>query len=857
MKKCTVIYLSLTGFVLSLALSLGFFYRADYDQHRRQKVQIAMMGQTQVRALQGSVQHALESLRLLATPLEQGDGSVQGFESLAYRFIESRQGLSSFVLAPGGVVEGIYPLDGRGAKLGRDLLAAEGGDEAAARALQSRNPVISGPVELPQGPVLVLHYPIFLVSGQQLGAFWGFATAQIRVDDLLKSCDLNRNLAGLFNFELWADRSDADARQLIAHTSSKPSGDVMSFRVNIPGARWHLQMSAKDSSLPPLLLLGILVSLSVSVLIAALVYLALYRPELLRRLVEQRTRELQKLNERLQVEVMTRMKAEAELTRHQLGLEALVSKRTRELEGVYKAFREEVARRWTAHKARRSTEKRYRLLFKSLTQGVVCYDREGLMLEANPAAERLLGVENEELMRRVSGGSQWQMIDQEGQLLSPSEMPSAVCARTGKAVKGVVVGIYCPRSKGYRWFLCNAVPEKGAGGMERIWVTFGDISEIKQAREALEKSEASYQRLAAQFQALLDGISDSILLLSPDLEVLWANQGARKFMVTRQEDTESTSTFPWRSSDDSAHGTPLLRTLLSGEPHGMEHMAADGSGWDVRTFSLPEGGVVEVARNITKNIRLKAEAMRATQLAVLGELAVGVAHEINNPINGIINYAQLLTETKALSEPQKKMAEEIISAGSRIANIVRELLRFARVGGEEMQPVQIDEVLRASLRLTGAQLERDGIRVELDDFSTLPSISGQGQRIQQVVLNLIHNARHALNQKYPGAHPDKCLEIRCEQEKIGKPRLRLSFWDHGTGIRPALLTKVLTPFFSTKSENEGTGLGLSISQGIIREHGGELWIESTEGQYTRVVLELLIEQPETLIESGFEAQQAS
>ena len=123
--------------------------------------------------------------------------------------------------------------------------------------------------------------------------------------------------------------------------------------------------------------------------------------------------------------------------------------------------------------------------------------------------------------------------------------------------------------------------------------------------------------------------------------------------------------------------------------------------------------------------------------------------------------------------------------------------------------------------------------------SDLPEIVANPQQIQQVFMNLISNARYALNQKYPGVHEDKILEIRGERTVAdGGTRVRLTFRDTGTGIPAGLIEKVVDPFFSTKPSGQGTGLGLSICNGIIRDHGGTLRIKSVEGEFTSVTVDL-------------------
>ncbi|MFZ2198144.1 MAG: ATP-binding protein, partial [Thermodesulfovibrionales bacterium] len=128
------------------------------------------------------------------------------------------------------------------------------------------------------------------------------------------------------------------------------------------------------------------------------------------------------------------------------------------------------------------------------------------------------------------------------------------------------------------------------------------------------------------------------------------------------------------------------------------------------------------------------------------------------------------------------------------------------------------------------------IMLEMDIPADLPRIFANPLQLQQVILNIISNARYALNQKYPSSNELKKFMIKAIKTTIDDmPYVRIEFTDHGTGIPAAIVGKVLNPFFSTKPEGQGTGLGLSISHGIISDHGGRLSIESVEGEFTKVI----------------------
>ena len=247
----------------------------------------------------------------------------------------------------------------------------------------------------------------------------------------------------------------------------------------------------------------------------------------------------------------------------------------------------------------------------------------------------------------------------------------------------------------------------------------------------------------------------------------------------------------------------------------------------------------ELENEIRDRKLAEAEAIRTSQLASVGELAAGVAHEINNPINGIINYSQILSNNSVKGSKEKDIASRIIKEGDRISKIVANLLGFARTTDKIKGSVSISEILSETLSLTGAQMKKDGIKLVVDIQTDLPGIIAHRQQIEQVFLNIISNARYVLNQKYPGTHNHKCLEILGQTVTIdNNPYIRIVFYDHGSGIPENIKDKIMNPFFTTKPTGHGTGLGLSISHGIIKDHSGKLTFDSVEGEYTKVILDL-------------------
>ncbi|MBI5409094.1 MAG: PAS domain S-box protein [Nitrospirae bacterium] len=239
----------------------------------------------------------------------------------------------------------------------------------------------------------------------------------------------------------------------------------------------------------------------------------------------------------------------------------------------------------------------------------------------------------------------------------------------------------------------------------------------------------------------------------------------------------------------------------------------------------------------------EAEVVRSSQLAAVGELAAGIAHEINNPVNGILNYAQILANKSWPGSKEQDITKRIIKESDRIANIVKNLLSFTRYTDSEKIRVHLSDLLSEVLALTRTQLGKEGIKLKVNMPQGLPVVSVIPWQIEQVFLNIISNARYALNQKYQAAHDEKIFEITGEKVAVDRSRyVRIIFHDRGVGIPAGVVDKVMNPFFSTKPANIGTGLGLSVSHGIIGNHGGRISVESVKDEFTKVILELPVEK---------------
>ena len=369
-----------------------------------------------------------------------------------------------------------------------------------------------------------------------------------------------------------------------------------------------------------------------------------------------------------------------------------------------------------------------------------------------------------------------------------------------------------------------------------------DITDRVVMEDALRERESTFD-LFREFGTVVSAIPGILTIISPEMKILWTNREQQSLPGQQNTGTIGENCFEiYHGRIGPCNGCPIVKSFSTGASHCARISSPTGTIWDVKGFPIknPEGRVVSVidlAEDVTEKIKLEAEALRSAHLASIGELSAGVAHEINNPINGIINCAQILMNRITAGSNEHDIASRIDREGQRIAGIVKSLLFFARQEQEEKGLVSLQHVLGESLALTNAHLQRAGIEVKVQVPDDLPLINVNIQQIQQVFLNIISNAQYTLNAKFAVPHPDKRISIIAEAADDGCS-VRIVFRDEGMGMKSETVAKATLPFFTTKPTGKGTGLGLSISHGIISNHGGLLTIKSVKGMYTTIIIEL-------------------
>ena len=256
--------------------------------------------------------------------------------------------------------------------------------------------------------------------------------------------------------------------------------------------------------------------------------------------------------------------------------------------------------------------------------------------------------------------------------------------------------------------------------------------------------------------------------------------------------------------------------------------------YELESVPLSEDGMkVLYAADITKEAQLRDQVVHLEKMAAIGRLVSGVAHELNNPLAGVVGYAQLLSRCE-LEPSAARMVDVVLTQAERAGRIVQNFLSLAAKTEPKRIAFDVNETVRNVIQLREYQVKVDSITVSADLAETLPSAWGDPHQMEQVFLNLIVNAEDAIAdvQRSPGA-----IHIKTSAEG---ERIQVAVTDNGSGIHARDMARIFDAFFTTKDKHRGTGLGLSICAEIVKDHGGELYAWSTYGSGSTFTVELPI-----------------
>jgi len=497
----------------------------------------------------------------------------------------------------------------------------------------------------------------------------------------------------------------------------------------------------------------------------------------------------------------------------------------------------DITERKQAEEALRESKEQLRKMFESVSDGISVIDLSGIITEVNQRAAEIHGF-----------GSKGKLLGRNAlELVAPRDH-ERIATNIRKTLKqGTIRDVEYTLLKAdgteFPGELSTSVLRDASGKAVGHITIVRDVTERKQVEEALKESEARYR-------ALIDlgaQIGEAIVMLWDEeqkegVQVFFSDTWLQITGYSREE-LRNMSFFELVLPPNHEASLARHRRKMSGESDpGLFELTIvrkDGSEVPIEitsAHSTYRGKRVNVVyvRDITERKKTEQQLMVNDRLASIGELASGIAHELNNPLTGIIGLSDLLLATD-LPEEIKEDLQMINREAHRTAQVVRNLLTFARKHPEEKKPEDLKNVIGLVLELRAYEQRVQNIQVITRFAPDLPQVTANASQLMQVFLNIITNAEYFMIETHGRG------TVTITTERVGD-FVRATFADDGPGISRETLRKLFAPFFTTKEVGKGTGLGLSICHGIVTEHGGRIWVESKLGKGATFIVELPVSQ---------------
>jgi len=378
-------------------------------------------------------------------------------------------------------------------------------------------------------------------------------------------------------------------------------------------------------------------------------------------------------------------------------------------------------------------------------------------------------------------------------------------------------------------------------------------NQIGQALEKCYFFQHARER-SEELVALFDSISDLVYVVDGQFQIRAVNAFLQRWLAERWGDS-SAGEMPLYVApigqicyevlyrrQSPCEGCQMAEALRNGERVQwvvrQQRSAAAPEEWEISAYPIrgrkagPSQAII-LARDVTERRTLEASLRQSEKLAALGQLATGLAHELNNPLTAILANVQLLLMNTPPDDRNYESLSFIGQAGDRAIKVVRNLLDFARQEQYQFRPIDLNASLRSALELVRHQFLSAEVKVIEDLAPGLPLVMGSGEHLQGVWLNLLLNARDAITQQ-TRADIERCVWVSSRMRDDGWFEVKVR--DNGVGMSSEQLNHIFEPFFTTKDPGKGTGLGLSTAYHVINQHGGDIRVDSQLGEDTTFVV---------------------
>ena len=392
------------------------------------------------------------------------------------------------------------------------------------------------------------------------------------------------------------------------------------------------------------------------------------------------------------------------------------------------------------------------------------------------------------------------------------------------------------------WVVKSSPIQNSEGEIVAVMEMCLDITHRKELEQKLIISEKKYS-------SIFSNIPNPVFVLDLDsLEILDCNASVETVYACSKDDMTCRSFLDMFSEEDRDYYAIKLRTsTFLGQ---AKHKTKDGRTLYVNIRVSPseyngQKVLLVTTSDITKRLETEQQLLQASKMATLGEMATGVAHELNQPLAVMESASSFLMRKLNKKEDIEEehlliMAQKISSNVDRATRIINHLREFGRKEDAGLEKIQVNDLLRRANELLSQQLKVRGIEVVWQLAEGLPLIMTDPGRLEQVFVNLLLNARDAIEDKLSTKGIKKGSEKIILTTSSDGDKITIEVSDTGTGIPKDQLEKIFEPFFTTKSVGKGTGLGLSISYGIIKDCGGNIHVKSKKGKGARFIIEFPI-----------------
>jgi histidine kinase len=328
------------------------------------------------------------------------------------------------------------------------------------------------------------------------------------------------------------------------------------------------------------------------------------------------------------------------------------------------------------------------------------------------------------------------------------------------------------------------------------------------------------------------------------LEILDCNISIETVYGYKKEEVIARSFLEFFRPEEQDHYKNLIKT--KSVINQARHLGKDGRplfvNMRISGFEHPGEKVYLVTTSdITQRLQTEQQLIQASKMATLGEMATGVAHELNQPLAVIKTASRFFM--KKIRKKEKinddillTMSEEIDTYVDRATKIINHMRQFGRKSDVTLEKVQVNTIMEKALEILGQQLKVRGIKVVRDLEQNLPLVMADPDRLEQVFINLLINARDAIDERWQTQPQHKDAKAITLKTTSNAEMVTVEVHDTGTGIPETILERIFEPFFTTKKVGQGTGLGLSISYGIIQDCNGSIWAVSRKGEGTGFII---------------------